>query len=149
MVWRHGLWTPCEESISLIDGIYMNNGTLQNSRLRFYCTKLAAVSLLLLCAQEPLQAFQILHVVLFAPWGVEHRGGRAIASSQAGTFCWSDTAGVGSGARGGTVVQHLKQRHTLTFQRRDIKSQLITLMRDGPFRRERRALLHCWGWTGC
>lgn len=71
---------------------------------------------LLLCAEEPLQAFQILHVVLFASRGVEHGGGRAVSSSQAGAFCWSDAAGVGRGARGGTVAQHLrKEEHNALY----------------------------------
>lgn len=36
------------------------------------CTKLAAVILLLFCAKEPLQTFQILHVVLLASRGVKY-----------------------------------------------------------------------------
>lgn len=37
-----------------------------------FCTKLASVTPLLLCAEEPLQGFQVLHVVLLTSRGVKH-----------------------------------------------------------------------------
>jgi len=70
------------------------------------------VTSLLLCAEESLQDFQILHVVLLASRRVKHRGGCSISSSQAGPFCWSNAAGVGRGARGGIVVQHLRKKES-------------------------------------
>lgn len=67
------------------------------------------MTLLLLCAKEPLKAFQIVHVVLFTSWGVKHRGWGAVSSSQTRSLCWPNAAGVGRRARGWTVVQHLGQ----------------------------------------
>lgn len=75
-----------------------------------HSTELAEVTFLLFCAKEPLQAFQVLHTVLFASRGVQHWRGCAISGSQTGAFCWSNAAGVGGGTRGWTVVQHLNNR---------------------------------------
>ena len=79
-------------------------------------TQLTAVALLLLRAQEDLQAPLVVHAVLhsaLAPGGAEHRGGGAVAGPQPGTLRRPDAAGVGAGAGGGAVAQHLGMRNAI------------------------------------
>lgn len=70
------------------------------------------MALLLLRAQEPLQALQVIDVVLLPPWRVKDRWGSAVASPQAGALSGAQATGIGRGAWGRTVVQLHKQIET-------------------------------------